>query len=52
MRRSARLRREEGGRGRAGLWALPQLRILQACFDTLGSEEGVIIFSKGFLAYH
>lgn len=43
-----------GGRGlrdRAGLWALPELRILQACFDTSCSEEGVIIFSKGFLTY-
>lgn len=40
-----------GGRGRrggAGLWALPELRSHQACFDTLRSGEGVIIFSEGF----
>lgn len=44
---------EEGGwREGAGLWALPELTILPACFDMSCSEEGIIIFRKGFLTYH
>lgn len=44
--------REEGGWPEgAGLRDLPALTILQRVL-TRCSEEGVIIFSKGFLMYH
>ena len=43
---------EEGGwREGAGLWALPNVTILERVL-TRCAEEGVIIFSKGFLTYH